>query len=106
MPFRFDCVLANGIECVSFISQDADNFDHYWVVVDEDQCPWHEKFLTGDDDLWLQQDPYPLAELDRNSSASSHRTDSDYAHHASNSSDDSDEGAYTSDEEIAIEDLI
>ena len=56
-------MLANGIECVSFISQDADNFDHYWVVVDEDQCPWHEKFLTGDDDLWLSKTRIHLLNL-------------------------------------------
>ena len=91
---------------MSFIAPDADNIDHYWVVVDEDQCPWHEKFLTGDDDLWLQKDPFPLAELGRKKSAGSRRADSDFAQHDTFSSEGSDEDLYTSDDEMNIKDLI
>lgn len=101
--YRYDCVLASGIETVSFLAPDADNVDHFWVVSDADQCPWHEKFLSGDNDLMIAHDPFPLAAVDIAGTSSKRQR---YDHEADDS-DCSDEDMYTSDEEsTGLEALI
>ena len=61
---RYDIVFALGLERVVWLAPDADDTARYWAVTDADQCIWHEKFDSGDEDLLLEHDPYNLDDDD------------------------------------------
>lgn len=45
---------------VRFIAPDANMPGHFWVVIDDDEIPYHEKFASGDSELLLKHDFFPL----------------------------------------------
>ena len=61
---RYDIIFASGLERVVWLAPDADDTARYWAVTDADQCIWHEKFESGDEDLLLEHDPYNLDDDD------------------------------------------